>query len=137
MEGQITSVFWRNPHIRFTMDVVDDSGAVATWTMEAGSVNTLERYGVSEDIISVGANIRVAGPGLQAWAWDSMFVVFVMPPGGDEVVLNPNLAARVQRPGAAPLPQELALDDAVVADAEAAARSIFRVWTPRSRPNTG
>ncbi len=136
LEGEITSVFWRNPHIRFTIDVVDDSGAVASWDMEAGSVNTLQRFGISEEIISVGSSIRVAGPPSRH-GLNTMFVVFVVPPGGDEVVLNPNLAARIQRPGAGPLPQELALNDEAVAEAEEAARSIFRVWTPRSRPNTG
>jgi hypothetical protein len=109
VEGEITSVFWRNPHIRFTIDVPDRNGAVASWKMEAGSVNTLQRYGISD----------------------------VFPPGGEEVVLNPNLAARIRPPGGNPLPQELALADDVVADARLAAHGIFRVWTPRSRPNTG
>ncbi|MFP6827805.1 MAG: DUF6152 family protein [Gammaproteobacteria bacterium] len=136
LEGEITSVFWRNPHIRFTLDVVDDSGAVASWDMEAGSVNTLQRFGISEEVISVGSRISVAGPPSRH-GLNTMFVVFVVPPGGDEVVLNPNLAARIQRPGSEPLPKELALDDEVVADAEDAAVRIFRVWTPRSRPNTG
>ena len=136
LEGEITSVFWKNPHIRFTIDVADNQGAVASWTMEAGSVNTLQRFGISEDIIRVGARIRVSGP-TSRHGLDTMFVVFVVPPGGGEVVLNPNLAARVRGPGGAPLPRELALDDDVVADAQATARGIFRVWTPRARPNTG
>ena len=136
LEGEITSVFWRNPHIRFTLDVADESGAVATWEMEAGSVNTLERYGVGEDVIRVGANIRVWGPASRH-GLDTMFVVSVLPPGAEEVVLNPNLASRIRPPSGNPLPEELAIDDDVVAEARAAASSIFRVWTPRSRPNTG
>ncbi len=136
LEGEITAVFWRNPHIRFTIDVVDSSGAVASWKMEAGSVNTLQRFGIGEEIIRVGSRLRVSGPPSRH-GLDTMFVVFVVPPGGDEVVLNPNLAARVRRSGGDPLPQELVLDDDVVADARATARSIFRVWTPRARPNTG
>ncbi|MCZ6475086.1 MAG: DUF6152 family protein, partial [Gammaproteobacteria bacterium] len=136
LEGEITAVFWRNPHIRFTIDVVDSSGAVASWKMEAGSVNTLQRFGIGEEIIRVGSRLRVSGPPSRH-GLDTMFVVFVVPPGGDEVVLNPNLAARVRRSGGGPLPQELVLDDDVVADARATAHSIFRVWTPRARPNTG
>ena len=136
VEGEITSVFWRNPHIRFTIDVPDRNGAVASWKMEAGSVNTLQRYGISEEIIRVGASIRVAGPASRH-GLETMFVVSVFPPGGEEVVLNPNLAARIRPPGGNPLPQELALADDVVADARVSAHGIFRVWTPRSRPNTG
>ncbi len=135
LEGEVTSVVWRNPHITFTMDVPASDGAVTSWQMAAGSVNTLERFGIDEDIIKVGATLRVAGP-RSRHGLDGMFVVSIFPPGG-EVVLNPNIAARLRPPGGGPLPQEIALDDDVVADAEATARSIFRVWTPRARPETG
>jgi len=136
LEGEITSVFWRNPHIRFTIDVPDGQGGVASWEMEAGSVNTLERFGVGEETIRVGANIRVAGPASRH-GLNSMFVVSVFPSGGEEVVLNPNLASRIRPATGNPLPTELALTDDAVAEARTSARSIFRTWTPRSRPNTG
>ena len=69
LEGEITAVFWRNPHIRFTIDVVDSSGAVASWKMEAGSVNTLQRFGIGEEIIRVGSRLRVSGPPSPGTVW--------------------------------------------------------------------
>ena len=135
LEGEVTSVAWRNPHITFTLDVPASNGAVTSWQMAAGSVNTLERFGIDQDVIKVGATLRVAGP-RSRHGLDGMFVVSIFPPGG-EVVLNPNIAARLPPSDRGPLPQEIALDDDVVADAEATARRIFRVWTPRSRPETG
>ena len=136
LSGEITSVFWRNPHIRFTMDVTNSDGSVSNWEMEAGSVNTLERFGIGQDIIRVGSNISVWGPASRH-GLDSMFVVSIVPDGGEEVVLNPNLASRLPPPSGDPLPQELALDADVVAAAAADANGIFRVWIPESRPNTG
>ena len=136
LEGEITSVFWRNPHIRFSLDVVGDDGAVETWEMEAGSVNTLERFGIDQEIIKVGSTITVSGPPSRH-GLNTMFVVFVEPPGSAEVVLNPNLASRVRPPDPNSSFQALALDDETIADARAEASGIFRVWTPESRPMTG
>ena len=93
IEGEVTSVVWKNPHITFTMDVPGSDGSVTSWQMAAGSVNTLERFGIGEDIIRVGATLRVAGP-RSRHGLDGMFVVSIFPPGG-EVVLNPNIAARL------------------------------------------
>ena len=135
VEGEVTAVAWKNPHITFMMDVSASNGTVTSWQMAAGSVNTLERFGIGEDIIKVGATLRVAGP-RSRHGLDGMFVVSIFPPGG-EVVLNPNIAARLPPSDRGALPQEIPLDDDVVAAAEASARGIFRVWIPRSRPETG
>jgi len=136
LEGEITSVFWRNPHVRFSMDVVGSDGAAESWELEAGSVNTLDRYGIDQEIIKVGSMISVSGPPSRH-GLNTMFVVFVVPPGGEEVVLNPNLAPRVRPLDPNSSSQALALDDDVIADARTAASGIFRVWTPESRPTTG
>ena len=39
IEGEVVSVFWRNPHIVVTIERVSASGVRETWTAEAGSVN--------------------------------------------------------------------------------------------------
>ena len=136
LEGEITSVLWRNPHVRFTMDVIADDGSVVRWRMEAGSVNTLQRFGIGRELINAGTSIRVWGLASRHGR-DEMFVVSVFPEGGEEVVLNPNLAANLERPGDEPLPTALEISDDLVAIAESEAGGIFRVWVPESRPNTG
>ena len=60
IEGQVTSVFWRNPHVRLTLDVTGEDGEVEGWDVEAGSVNALERVGFGPDTIAVGDRVRVS-----------------------------------------------------------------------------
>ena len=61
VEGEITSLVWRNPHIRFTMNVSDAQGQTAEWNVESIPVTRLTRVGVSSDLVDVGQTVRVAG----------------------------------------------------------------------------
>jgi len=61
VEGEITSLVWRNPHIRFTMNVTDAQGGAALWDVESIPVTRLKRVGVSADLVAVGQTVRVAG----------------------------------------------------------------------------
>ena len=45
VEGEIVSIFWRNPHVRLEVARAGPSGETETWEIEFGSVNTLERTG--------------------------------------------------------------------------------------------
>ncbi|MGI9259638.1 MAG: DUF6152 family protein, partial [Gammaproteobacteria bacterium] len=60
LTGEVTTVSWRNPHIRMSLQVETPDGA-EIWELEAGAINTVERLGVSTDDIRVGDRIRVAG----------------------------------------------------------------------------
>ena len=46
IQGEITDIFWRNPHVRFIVTRTGDDGQVEDWEVEFGSVNTIERLGV-------------------------------------------------------------------------------------------
>ena len=96
--------------------------------MEFGSVNTVERLGVSRDSINVGDRITVSGTmgrnGLQAMRARSITMT-----GGEEVILQ---AGVEQHYGLT----EEAFRAARNADASLRA-DIFRIWIPYSRPNTG
>ena len=61
VEGKITSLLWRNPHVRFSMTVTDANGEAMEWEMEMTSLTTLRRRGVSGQFLNVGDVIRVAG----------------------------------------------------------------------------
>ncbi|MGI9271832.1 MAG: DUF6152 family protein [Woeseiaceae bacterium] len=66
IEGTITSVRLRNPHVRFTMSVVNDLGAEVEWLVETNSLSGLRRLDVSTDEFAVGRELRIAGhPGRQ------------------------------------------------------------------------
>ena len=128
IQGEITDIFWRNPHVRFLISRTGEDGEDEEWEVEFGSVNTVERIGVSRDMVSVGDRVSVYGrmgrDGLTA-----MFARSIVMPNGEEVPLQ---AGVEQRYGLT----ESAFSEARNADATLRA-DIFRVWLPLERPNTG
>lgn len=57
LEGEIVSIGWQNPHV-----ILDLRTAVGeTWRMEGGSVTTLQRAGVTRELLKTGDRVRVAG----------------------------------------------------------------------------
>ena len=128
IEGEITDIFWRNPHVRFLISRTGDDGEVEEWEVEFGSVNTVERIGVSRDRVSVGDRVSVYGrvgrDGLRA-----MFAGAIIMPNGEELPLQAGVQERYGL-------TESAFREARNADAALRA-DIFRVWLPFERPNTG
>lgn len=61
IEGTLTDVRWRNPHVTFIVRVSDASGSVEDWELQAGAVYPHQRAGLSGDMFSVGDDVRVAG----------------------------------------------------------------------------
>ena len=61
LEGEIVRVFWRNPHVGFTVSVRDEDGGEELWDIESTSVSTLRRMDISQSLVSVGQAVRVAG----------------------------------------------------------------------------
>jgi len=61
LEGTITDIRWINPHVRFTLETVNDNGDIESWQLELGSVNMLERQGVLRSVVEIGDRIAVAG----------------------------------------------------------------------------
>ena len=128
VEGEIISIFWRNPHVRLDIVQIDENGTAGNWQVEFGSVNTLERIGISRDMVEVGDRVKVSGRlgrnGLKALFADN--ITFA---DGVELPLNASVERRY------------GLTDAAISSAQhvdAALRAdIFRVWLPAERPNTG
>jgi len=60
IEGTITRVLWRNPHIRLTIEV-DEQGRQAEWSIESGAVSRLSRWGVENGTFQIGDTIKLAG----------------------------------------------------------------------------
>ena len=59
--GTVTKVEWMNPHARFYVDVKDQSGSIANWNFELGSVAMLHRLGWNRDSLKVGDQVTVEG----------------------------------------------------------------------------
>ncbi|MCZ0951588.1 MAG: DUF6152 family protein, partial [Rhodospirillaceae bacterium] len=60
MEGEMTEVLWRNPHVRGRMTVVDDAGEETVWEVELGpGPGGMDQRGlVQEDFFG---RVRIAG----------------------------------------------------------------------------
>lgn len=121
LEGVISGINWRNPHVRLTLSVTDDSGQTAEWQLEGDSANAAARKGFTRDSVRIGDRVKVGG-------WPStlgrreLFVINILDPNGVETVLT-DLDYPLRWTGGSGGPQ------AVAADAELG-RSIFRVWAP-------
>jgi hypothetical protein len=125
VSGKLESVFWRNPHVHLS---VAADGAV--WDVETGSVNTLERMGVTEDRFEVGAQIDVSGYAGR---------------GGRKILFAQELVANGESlplggGGGGDITQRYARPEQVAAGRaldSGPAADIFRVWVPSVLPNTG
>jgi hypothetical protein len=125
IEGEVTRILWRNPHIRFWVDV-DGSGGQPAWEVESTPPGILERHGIGPEIMAVGQTIRIAGnPGRDGRK--TMDVTNILAPDGREVLIQRGATARWSD-------QTIGWNDAsfetsAIVAAEAAASGIFRVWS--------
>ena len=60
VRGVLTDVRWNNPHIAFTV-LSREEGAEVEWLVESNSVSSLRHLGVTEDQLTPGALVTVAG----------------------------------------------------------------------------
>ena len=63
LSGTVTKVYWKNPHVRFDLDVKDGSGKATNWELELGSPNALLSQGWKVDSLKQGARVAVTGFG--------------------------------------------------------------------------
>ena len=53
LDGTITRVLWRNPHVGFVLLANTEAGE-EEWELESGSLGILERRGITQDSFAVG-----------------------------------------------------------------------------------
>jgi hypothetical protein len=64
VEGVVTDVQWRNPHMWVTLDVPGDSGKVESWGFEGAGAASMVAAGISPQILKVGNKVKIiAHPG--------------------------------------------------------------------------
>ena len=128
VEGVVSRVSWKNPHILLTVTSTDESGAQAIWNLEGSAVSSQLRRGLTGDEIAIGDAVRVAG-------WPSsrrdryIQVNHVLLPDGVEL-----LVGGIQEPRWA---TESLGGERDVLDVErvaaATGNGIFRIWSQGSR----
>ena len=61
IEGQISEVWFKNPHVRYYIEIETEDGGSETWDVRTSSPTILVRRGWSRDTISVGDKVIVEG----------------------------------------------------------------------------
>ena len=61
IEGVVTEVWFRNPHVRYYISVVDENGEEVIWDTRGLSPVKLVRQGWTKDTIKVGDRITMHG----------------------------------------------------------------------------
>ncbi len=61
IEGTVSRVEWRNPHIWVFLDVAEADGTVTTWQCEGGAPNALIRRGWTRETLAIGGQLTIYG----------------------------------------------------------------------------
>ena len=127
VEGVVSKVSWKNPHILVEVTRSDESGSNTIYYLEASAVSSLRRRGLTGDEIAVGDAVRIAGA--PSTRRDNYIQVnHILLPDGVELLVG---GAREPRWAAASLG-----GDRDVLDAERVAAAtgdgIFRIWSQGS-----
>jgi hypothetical protein len=123
LAGEITSIQWRNPHIRFGLRTVGAGGAVKMWHLESSSIFLREKDGVTRELFRVGDAVKVYGRPSPHDA-SALLVTNMLLPDGREAPLWPNTS-----PHFVGTDRWITVKPTLV-DAAAENRGIFRVWRP-------
>jgi hypothetical protein len=123
--GTVEEISWRNPHGHLVIRTENETGGTALWEAEIPAIVVLRILGISDDLISVGDRITMAGSPARRTA-NAMSARNILLSSGYELAFgdnephfpagkNGNLIGR-------------AYDDSNVEEAKAKADGIFRVW---------
>ena len=85
VEGTISSVFWRNPHIGLTVLVENEAGQPEEWEIEGGTYNDLLRSGFDTGTVAVGDRVRIVGAPSRR-GLNEMYLDRLLSPAGEELM---------------------------------------------------
>ena len=59
VEGVVTKVEWRNPHMWVTLDVPGSEGKMESWGFEGSGAASMVAAGISPQILKVGNRVKI------------------------------------------------------------------------------
>ena len=59
VKGTVTEFAWTNPHVQIYLDVKDDKGKIAHWSVETYSPGKLIRAGWTKEVIKPGDQVSI------------------------------------------------------------------------------
>lgn len=130
LEGEVTEVRWRNPHISFDLRVTRDDGTVANVNVETLAMSGLRRRDIVEPFVAAGDHVKVAGNPARHGG-DDLYLRNILLPSGQEIVLQGDAEPRFSDE----LLGTTGASYATEGDASRPELGIFRVWsTPSASP---
>jgi len=126
IEGVISSIKWRNPHVQVSFTVDAGTANEKVYTTASNSVASLTRMNVTKELLAVGTKVRVAGYRSRSRD-DDIFMNHLLLPSGREVVFLRTAESRW--PGASRIGSSDRLHGRVIEeDFSKRPTSIFAVW---------
>ena len=61
IEGVVAEVWFKNPHVRYYVEVTDDNGEVILWDTRTNAASMLQRQGWNKNSIKVGDKVVMEG----------------------------------------------------------------------------
>jgi len=61
IEGKVTRVLWRNPHVEVTLNVKNTQGVTEEWRVEVSGASILHLLGWEKDTVASGMDVGVGG----------------------------------------------------------------------------
>ena len=79
LDGVVTKVEWRNPHMWVYVDVPDKNGKMVNWGIEGPSSTTLLDSGISRDLLKIGQKVTIKAnpprdPNDHRGSWEGLVV---------------------------------------------------------------
>jgi hypothetical protein len=91
--GEVVSVSWRNPHVRFQVSTAAEDGNEQLWDVESADLTRLDRAGLPRDLLNVGDRVSFAGnPSTRTPR--RMYVTNLLVRDGREILLRGNVPVR-------------------------------------------
>ncbi len=125
VQGEITEISWRNPHVRFKVRAADAPNDI--WDIESNSISILQRMGITAERVRVGDRVAVAGAPARRGG-NQMFASNMLLPNGEELLLEPEATSRWSTNVVGEM-SAWTSDGVATSGADAQQAGIFRVWS--------
>ncbi len=93
IEGEVTRVMWRNPHVRYEVTVESDDGTETVWELQTNATTGLVPLGWTRESVEVGDRVRVEGAGARSGE-PKIYVNWIEREDGERLVARGGGAAR-------------------------------------------
>jgi hypothetical protein len=120
IEGVVTRVAWRNPHLTMDVQVTRGDGTAETWAIEADAINALMRRGLTRESFAVGQSLRLGGFPSSRGRLELMPTNVLLPNGTEVLMMDLDFPLRWTRP--------VSTNGNASTDLQGTRAEFFRIW---------